>query len=84
MKATLTFIAAMLLSFTSFACEVCEKRQPAFLKGIAHGGGPEGSMDYVIVWGMVLIVVATLFYSIKYLVRPRENGADHVKTLALD
>jgi len=84
MKAILTVLAAMLLSATSFACDVCEKRQPKFLRGITHGGGPEGNFDYVIVWATILIVVVTLFYSIKYLVRPREDGAGHIKTFIID
>lgn len=84
MKAIATTLAAMLLSLTSFACEVCEKRQPQFLRGIAHGGGPDGGLDYVIVWATILIVLATLFYAIKYLVRPREEHAGHIKLLVID
>ncbi|MET1056151.1 MAG: hypothetical protein ABWY16_12655 [Pedobacter sp.] len=84
MKAILTSLAAMLLSLTSFACEVCEKRQPAFLRGITHGAGPEGKLDYVIVTVTILVVLATLFYSVKYLVRPREENGDHIKTLIID
>lgn len=84
MKAIVTILAVMLLSTASFACDVCEKRQPKFLRGITHGGGPEGNLDYVIVWATILIVAVTLFYSIIYLVRPREESTDHIKTIIID
>jgi len=84
MKRVLTVLAAMLLAGTSFACDVCEKRQPKFLKGISHGGGPEGNIDYVIVWATILIVLATLYFSIQYLVRPKEKEADHIKLMVID
>jgi len=84
MKAILTVFAVMLLSITSFACEVCEKRQPKFLKGITHGGSPDGNLDYVMVSVTVIIVLATLFYSIKYLVKPGEESADHIKKIIID
>jgi len=84
MKAIITFFAAMLLSVTSFACEVCEKRQPKFLRGITHGGSPEGNLDYIMVSVTIIIVLATLFYSIKYLVSPGEKNADHIKKIIID
>jgi len=84
MQRLLTFLAAMLLAGTSLACDVCEKRQPKFLRGISHGGGPEGNLDYVIVWATIIVVLATLYFSIKYLVRPREKEADHIKLMAID
>lgn len=84
MKVILTVFAAMLLSITSFACEVCEKRQPKFLSGISHGGGPEGNLDYIIVSATAAIVIATLFYSIKYLVSPDEKDADHIKNIIIN
>jgi len=84
MKAIITVLALLLLSNVSFACDVCEKRQPKFLRGIAHGGGPEGNLDYVIVWVTILIVVVTLIYSIIHLVRPGEESTDHIKTMIID
>lgn len=84
MKIVFTGFAAMLLSVTSFACEVCEKRQPKFLQGISHGAGPDGNLDYVIVWATILVVLATLYYSVKYLVHPKEKEAGHIKTMVID
>lgn len=84
MKKVLAIFVAMLLSGTSFACEVCEKRQPKFFKGITHGTGPDSNWDYLFVWATVLIVLVTLYYSIKYLVSPKEENASHIKTMILD
>lgn len=67
-----------------FACEVCKKQQPKLLQGISHGAGPQSNWDYVIVWSAVIIVVATLFYSIKWLVKPGEEGNEHIKRTILN
>ncbi len=67
----------------SFACPVCEKKQPKVLQGIAHGAGPESQWDYVIVWGVVAITVVTLFYAIKWLVKPGEKEENHIKRMLL-
>lgn len=40
-------------------------------------------IDYAIVLMAVITVIATLFYSIKYLVKPNE-GADHIKHQILE
>lgn len=84
MKRLSMFFVAMFLSGISFACDVCEKRQPKLLRGITHGGGPNGNIDYVIVVVMALIVVATLFYSVKYLVFPKEGNSSHIKRMVID
>lgn len=63
----------------SWACDVCEKNQPAGFENITHGAGPSGTLDYIIIWTGVVIVTATLFFSVKYLVKPQENNPDHVK-----
>ena len=73
----LLFLAC--LAAPAFACEVCQSRQPAALKGITHGAGPQADTDLIIIWGAVAIVGVTLFLSIKYLVRPQESAPDHIK-----
>jgi hypothetical protein len=60
------------------ACPVCEQRQPKLLRGITHGV-PESDWDWVIVGIALAITLFTLFYSIKLLVRPGENGESHIK-----
>lgn len=66
---------------TALACEVCKSHQPKVLKNITHGPGPAGNFDYVISTIAVIIVAFALFYSIKYLVKPKENDPDHIKNI---
>jgi hypothetical protein len=63
---------------------VCEKQQPAMLKGISHGTGPQSSWDMVIIWVAIAIVAFTLFFSIRLLVRPGEKSETHIKRFILD
>ena len=79
MKKFLYSIIITTLSITTYACPMCEKQQPKILRGIAHGAGPESNLDYVIVWTMVAIVLVTLFFSLKYLIKPKEKEANHIK-----
>lgn len=67
------------LSIAAYACPMCEKQQPKILRGIAHGAGPESNLDYVIVWTMVAIVVVTLFFSLKFIIKPKEKEENHIK-----
>lgn len=73
-----------LSSLASFACPACEKQQPKLLQGITHGAGPDGNLDYVIVAIVVLIVLFTLFFSVKWLIRPGEQSQSHIKRLILN
>jgi len=77
-------ISALLISLSSFACPACEKQQPKWLRGISHGAGPQSDWDMVIVWGMVIIVLLTLYFSIKFIIRPGEKSADHIKRLVIN
>ncbi len=79
MKKSILFIALMLTHIVSIACEVCKKQQPKILSGITHGAGPQSDWDYVIVGVTTLIVVVSLFYSIKWIVRPGEREREHIK-----
>jgi len=65
----------------SWACDVCEKNQPAGFENITHGQGPSGTLDYIIIWVGVVIVAATLFMSVKYLIKPKEGNPDHIKNI---
>ena len=69
----------MLLQIVAFACPVCERNQPKILRGIVHGSGPDSSWDYVSIWITILIAVLTLFFSVKWLVKPGEKNLDHIK-----
>ncbi|MBU0942257.1 MAG: hypothetical protein KKD36_12600 [Bacteroidetes bacterium] len=77
-KSIYTFILST-FTMAIYACPMCEKQQPKILRGIAHGAGPESNLDYVIVWTMVAFVIITLFFSLKYLIKPKENEKNHIK-----
>lgn len=67
-----------------FACPACEKQQPKILRGITHGAGPQSNWDYVIIWTTVIIVAVTLYYSLRWLIRPGEKSNGHIKRTILN
>jgi hypothetical protein len=79
MKKTISLIMLLLAAVSTWACPVCEKQQPKILRGITHGAGPQSNWDYVIIWSMVAIVAFTLFFSLKWLIRPGEQAESHIK-----
>ncbi len=85
MKNWLLLLGGLLLlsPLNTWACEVCESKQPKILKGITHGSGPTGTMDYIITWSAVVIVGVTLYLSIKYLIKPKETAPDHIKNITV-
>lgn len=84
MKKLVLVFLFFLPGLIAFACPVCEKQQPKILQGITHGAGPGSQWDYIIVWIAVIIVLATLFYSIKWLINPGENSPAHIKQSILN
>jgi heme/copper-type cytochrome/quinol oxidase subunit 4 len=84
MKKAFLILFMFMVSVTAIACPVCEKRQPKALKGIAHGSGPDSNWDYVLVWATVFIVVATLYYTIKWCIKPGEYNSNHIKRTVLN
>lgn len=83
MKKKYIYIAvfSLLLPLHTWACELCQQQQPKILRGVTHGSGPTGNIDYIIISGAAIIVAITLFFSIKYLVRPQESAPDHIKNI---
>lgn len=80
MKKILIFLTALAgLASPAAACELCEEQQPKWLRGVVHGPGPTSGWDYVIMAVSILIVVAVLYYSIKFLVKPGEKDPGHIK-----
>lgn len=80
-------LLTMLLCFfmvSIYACPACDKQQPKLLQGITHGTGPDGNLDYVIITIAVIIVLLTLFYSIKWLIKPGEQAKNHIKQIILN
>lgn len=86
MKRILIISVILLAALPSglWACEVCQNNQPKILKNITHGTGPQGNTDYIIIWSAVVIVAATLFLSIKLLIRPKEAAPDHIKNITME
>lgn len=68
----------------AMACDACKKKQAVVPGGLTHGRTPDSQWDYVIVLVMVVIVLLTLFYSVKWLIRPGEKSADHIKQFILN
>lgn len=79
MKKLIILLFFLSTKMTVFACEVCERNQPKVLRGIVHGAGPDSNWDYVSIGITAIIVVLTLIYSIKWLIKPNENNTDHIK-----
>lgn len=65
------------------ACSACQKQQPKLLKNITHGTGPDSNWDYLIVSIAAVIVLFTLYYSVKWLIRPGEQSPSHIKQLVI-
>lgn len=83
MKKFFLVMMLMLPALASLACPACEKQQPKLLRGISHGAGPESNWDMVIVWFIGIIVILTLVFSIKFLVKPGEKSNAHIKRFIL-
>ncbi len=75
----MTFLVLIIFQISAFACPVCERNQPKVLRGIVHGAGPESNWDYVSIWITIIIALITLFFSIKWTVKPGEKNSDHIK-----
>jgi hypothetical protein len=84
MKNLFMIFLLILIRFTAIGCPVCDQRQPKVLRGITHGTGPESNWDYAIITAAAFIVIITLFFSIKYLIRPGESADDHIKRFVLN
>lgn len=84
MKKYLLILLIGLSGAVAKACPVCDKQQPKVLQGITHGAGPQSQWDYVIISFAVVIVVITLFYSVKWLFRPDEKSQDHIKQIIIN
>jgi hypothetical protein len=82
-RAVLLATIALLPALTH-ACPACEKAQPRIFRGLTHGAGPDSRWDYLIVLTAVIVTLLTLYYSIKWLIRPGERAANHIKRFILN
>ncbi|MEO5947851.1 MAG: hypothetical protein ABIP79_13615 [Chitinophagaceae bacterium] len=84
MKKIMLIFSMLITGIAANACPTCEVAQPRYLKGISHGSGPQSQWDLVIISVTAVIVLATLFFSIKFLVKPGEKSATHIKRFILN
>ncbi len=84
MKKIVLIVAMLITGLIAFACPTCEIAQPRYLRGITHGTGPQSNWDFLIISVTAVIVIATLFFSIKWLVQPGEKSVTHIKHLILN
>lgn len=83
-KTLISFLIFFLSVLPAVACEVCQRNQPKLLQDISHGTGPQAESDYYIIGVSVIIVLLTLIYSLKYLLKPGEQNPGHIKNLILN
>lgn len=84
MKKIIITLAILVTGIWTTACPTCEVAQPRYLKGISHGTGPQSNWDLVIIAVTAVIVIGTLFFTIKWIIRPGEKSASHIKQLVLN
>lgn len=84
MKKILFLITILLQGVASMACDACKKQQPKILQNITHGAGPQSNWDYLIVWITVFIVLFTLYFSVKWMIKPGEVSQNHIKRFILN
>lgn len=73
-----------LASVPALACDACQKNQPAPLRGITHGTGPQHQWDMPIVIVAAILVGVTLVLALRMLVKPGERGTNHIKRIILN
>jgi len=71
-KIIVSFFFFFLGIIQNLACELCKSHQPEILQDVTHGMGPQGTMDYVILWSAVVIVFITLVLSVMFLLLPNK------------
>lgn len=79
MKKSISLLFFLIFYTATYACEVCDRNQAKLLRGIVHGAGPDSNWDYVSIGITAIIAVFALIFSIKWLIKPNENNADHIK-----
>lgn len=83
MKKLGLLLSAISVHQIAVACAACQQQQPAVMKNITHGTGPDSNWDYLIAGIASVIVLFTLYYSVKWLIRPGEQSPGHIKQLVI-
>ena len=84
MKKIILCYAILATGLFAAACPTCEIAQPRYLRGITHGTGPQSNWDLLIISVTAIIVIASLIFSIIWLVKPGEKSVSHIKHLILN
>ncbi|WP_346238854.1 hypothetical protein ABDK00_005395 [Niabella insulamsoli] len=82
MKKLILLLLCSGFAIFTMACPVCERNKPKVLRGITHGS-PNTEWDYLIVVAVAIITVFTLFFSVKWLLKPGEKNKQHIKYFIL-
>jgi len=82
-KTLLIFVFLVTVQILS-ACPVCEKQQPEITRGLTHGAGPQSNWDWLIIAIISILTILTFVFSLKYLIKPGEKNADHIKKSILN
>ncbi|MGN6637335.1 MAG: hypothetical protein ACTHJ8_00375 [Mucilaginibacter sp.] len=80
------FVTATILGsrLTASACDACKAQQPKILQGITHGPGPGSNWDYFIVGVVVVIMLYSLFATVKCLISPAKQDREYnIKNIIL-
>lgn len=78
-------IVWMAMQTASVACPVCERQKEGKpFKAITHGIGPDSNWDYLTVVVAIIITLLTLFYAVKWLIKPGEKSKNHIKYTVLN
>ena len=84
-KKLLLLIPIMVVAIGAMACPLCDAKQPKLLRGLtSHGSGPSSNWDYLAGGITAIIVLITLFYSIKWVIKPGEKEENHIKRTILN
>ena len=83
-KIRYTLLLVFLGSLWYRACDACKLQQPKVTQELTHGTGPGSYWDWVIVALIAVITLITLFYSVKYLIKPGEKSSKNIKNTILD
>lgn len=84
MRYLLLMLLTLFMVQVTLACPVCEKQQPEITRGLTHGAGPQSNWDWVIIAIVTVITVLVFVFSLKYLIKPGEKDANHIKQSILN
>lgn len=85
MKKLLLLMTVLIVTMGTMGCPLCEAQQPKILRGLtSHGAGPTSNWDYLAGSITAIIVLITLFYSIKWMIKPGEKEENHIKRTILN